>query len=118
MRYITTANGAPLFDAAYSASGNVDLTSAWTVRTGAEFGVSSNVALAVDFGYASIDHRGLLAKEDYDTFALAGTVTWMPVSGLIFKTSVAYEKIDAESPAVIISDEEAWGIEGRLQRNF
>ena len=118
VRYITTANGASLFDAVYSASGHIDLTKAWTVRTGAEIGVSSNVALAVDFGYANIDHGGLLAKEDYDTWAVAGTFSWKPTLGLTVKSSIAYEEIDADNNAVIISDEKSWGIEGRLQRDF
>ena len=118
VRYITTGNSAEIYNSAYSASGNLDLTKAWAARTSAKVRVALDVALAVDFAYASIDHRGLLDKEDYDTWALAGTFEWKPVSGLTFKTSVAYEEIDADSSAVVISDEDSWGIEGRIERSF
>ena len=119
VKYLTTGNGAIIYDAAENASNTgIDLTKAWAFRTGLEISLSSNVALAGDIGYASIDHQGVLRLEDYDTWAVAGTIQWEPISGLRFRTTAAFEEIDADSGASIVGDEESWGIEGRIQRSF
>jgi hypothetical protein len=116
--YSTTGNGAGIFDAVVNAAGNLTLTESWAIQAGLTADVSPTISVGIDGTYADVDHGGLLATEDYDTWVVAGTVHWKPVSGLTISGEVAYESIDADNNAVFIADEDVWGAMMRINRTF
>ncbi len=122
--YSTTGNGALIFDAVYSAppgggdATGIDLTETWAIQAALGADVSSNVSVSLDGAYASVDHNGTLRGEDYDTWIVAGTVHWKPVSGLTVSGEVAYESVDADGGAHYIVDDDIWGAMMRINRTF
>jgi hypothetical protein len=126
--YATTGNGAPLFDATVNVAGTgLDLTEAWGIHAALGADVSSNVSVALNGSYAQVDHggatgAGFTGDLDYDTWVVAGTVHWKPVSGLTISGEVAYEAVDWDSSATasfpVLSDQDIWGAMMRINRTF
>ncbi len=116
--YSTTGNGAIIFDAVYNINGSLDLTEVWAVQASLSGDISPTVSASLDGGYANVDHNGTLRGEDYDTWIVAGTVHWKPVSGLTVSGEVAYENIDADNGAFYVADDDVWGAMMRINRTF
>jgi hypothetical protein len=116
--YGTTGNGAIIYDAAYTASGGLDLTEFWDIKAGIGADISPTVGISFDGAYASVDHGGTLRGEDYNTWIVAGTVHWRPVSGLTISGELAYENIDADNSAHYVVDDDVWGAMMRINRTF
>ena len=116
--YATTGNGAIIVDASYNAGGSYKLTRAWAIKAGLTADASSTVSFSLDGTYADVDHRGNLNGEDYNTWIVAGTVHWRPVSGLTISGEIAYENVDPDSSANYIVDDDVWGAMMRINRVF
>jgi len=122
--YSTTGNGAILFDSVYTSATPIDdgngiaLTEVWAIQASLTGDISPTLSASLDGTYANVDHNGSLRNEDYDTWVIAGTVHWKPVSGLTVSGEVAYENIDADSGSSFVVDDDVWGAMMRLNRNF
>ena len=122
--YSTTGNGAILFDSVYTSpapisDGNgIALTETWAIQASLTGDISPTMSASLDGTYASVDHNGSLRNEDYDTWTIAGTVHWKPVSGLTVSGEVAYENVDADSGSSFVVDDDVWGAMMRINRTF
>lgn len=73
---------------------------------------SSDVSFAVTGAYSDIDNDTL---EDFQTYAVAGTLAWTPVSGLVIGAEAIYTSNEFDGPS---ADVDAWEGLFRVQRSF
>lgn len=73
---------------------------------------SSEVSLAITGGYGDIDND---TAEDFDAYAVYGTLAWTPVSGLVFGAEVGYTSVDFDGAT---QDVDSWEGLLRVQRSF
>ncbi len=118
VRYVTTGNDALLFDAVENVAGTgISLTEAWAAKAGLGADITSTISASLDGAYADIDHNGMAAGIDYDTWIVAGTVHWKPVSGLTISGELAYEDVNYDAGAGV-DDFDVWGAMMRINRSF
>ncbi|HMB46801.1 MAG TPA: porin, partial [Afifellaceae bacterium] len=128
--YSTTGNSSQVADAIINATlTDIELTRAWAVQAGLSADVTPTVSIGLDGTYAQVDHRGFAnvissGFGDFDTWVVAATVHWKPVSGLTISAEVAYENVDYEDELSSIGDygpypdDDVWGAMMRINRTF
>lgn len=86
-------------DAVYDINNNdLELTTAWALGAGFEFGINSMLDWEVDGYYADVDHGpsiGVLG--DYSAWAVRTSLAYRPVSGLELRAGVGYTAYDVDA---------------------
>lgn len=92
---VGAAYGAATFADGIVNGTNLELTTAYALGAGFDFGVTSNVDLELDAYYASIDQFG--ANNDGSIWAVRGSVAYVPVAGLQLRAGVGYTDYDLDA---------------------
>jgi hypothetical protein len=104
-----------VYDAYLDASGDLELSNAWSLSGGFEFDLTKTVGVNVMAGY--LDYRNdAFADGDFKNYDLQGNLTWSPVSGLLMGVEVDYRYVDTSSP--LYEDGSVWAGDFRVQRTF
>ncbi|MEW5422012.1 porin [Amorphus sp. 3PC139-8] len=117
--YASSSVSVPLFagDASFNpVSGDLDLSTAWSVSGGLGFSFTPTVGAAIQAGYLSYED-GYYDVNDFQNIDVQGNITWTPVSGLLIGTEVDYRYVDADSGSGV-DDGSIWGAAFRVQRTF
>ncbi|MEW5422011.1 porin [Amorphus sp. 3PC139-8] len=109
-------NGGGVYDAALDASGDLELSSAWSVSGGFGFDFTPTVGANIQAGYLDYQNDASFGG-DFKNYDLQGNITWTPVKGLLFGVETDYKYIDNESVAGL-DDGSVWSAEFRAQRTF
>jgi len=120
VRYITPPQDVG-FDAYAVAPFNTELTEAWAVSGGVTIEAGQDVDFIVDAYYADLDHAGAIATWDYNQWAIAGTLQWTGISGLVIGADLGYVDVNPDLGAVGINngvDYSSWQGRIRFQRSF
>lgn len=112
----TTFPTGSFVDAVLDASGDLELSSAWSVSGGFGFNFTPSVGAAIQAGYLDYQNDAASAL-DFKNYDLQGNVTWTPVSGLLIGVEVDYRYLDAK-PASGVDDDSYWVGAFRVQRTF
>ncbi|MEM6383803.1 MAG: porin [Pseudomonadota bacterium] len=100
------------YDALIDGAGNLQLTEAFALGAGFEFGLNAMTDLELDAYYADVDHFGLGGLGDYQVFGIRGSVAYRPVSGLELRAGVGYTSFDVANGLDPFIDD---GITGRFR---
>ena len=87
-------------DFAIDGDGDVDTTTAWTVRAGLSAGFTDRLTANLDGSYTEIDPGGDDCDDDdrrLTIWAIVGNVVWSPASGLTMGPEVAYNHVEADN---------------------
>jgi len=120
VRYITPPQDVG-FDAYAVAVGNTELTEAWAISGGVTIEAGPDVDLIVDAYYADLDHAGAIPTWDYNQWAVAGTLQWTGISGLVIGADIGYVDVNPDLGALGINggvDYSSWQGRIRFQRTF
>lgn len=93
-----------------------DLSEAWNVRAGLNATLTETVSSSLDGSYTSYDQEGT-GTTDFDVWAVAGNVRWVPVAGLTFGAELAYRNYEFQEARRTFDDDQ-WGGMVRVQRDF
>ena len=104
-----------VYDAYLDASGDLDLSTAWSLSGGFEFDLTKTVGINVMAGYLDYQNDAW-ADGDFKNYDLQGNLTWSPVSGLLMGVEVDYRYVDSSSP--LYDDGSVWAGDFRVQRTF
>lgn len=95
--------------------GDVDddgsLNTAWNVRAGLNADFTDTIGASIDASYTSVEEADV---DDYEWWAVAGTLYYTPVSGLLIGAEVAYNHMDHSD----FEEDDIWGVMLRVQRTF
>jgi hypothetical protein len=114
----------PRADYINGAGTSINLTTAWMLGAGFEYGITEMLDLEVDAFYADIDHDAVgLAGPDGNVWSVRGSLEYRPVAGLQIRAGVSYQSFDynslgasAATPADLPDDEFAARL--RITRSF
>jgi hypothetical protein len=118
--------GMPLIDYTPSTTpNNIELTTAWVVGAGFEYGITEMLDLEVDGFYGAVDHDEAflgagVADADYDVYSIRGSLAYRPVAGLEIRAGVDYIALDGASntaavPGIIGVNQDDDEFAGRLR---
>ena len=103
------------YDAVLDASGDLELSEAWTVSGGFGFAVSPSLTLALAGGYLDYSNDANPVN-DFKNYDAQGQIVWSPVEGLIMGPAVEYRYVDADDS--VYEDGSIWTGLFRVQRTF
>ena len=112
----TTFPTGSFVDAVLDTSGDLELSTAWSVSGGFGFNFTPSVGAAIQAGYLDYQNDAASAL-DFKNYDLQGNITWTPVSGLLMGVEVDYRYLDAK-PASGVDDDSFWVGAFRVQRTF
>ncbi|MFK7791729.1 MAG: porin [Devosiaceae bacterium] len=128
---IATAAGGvamPLIDMTPNLAGTgVNLTTAWVIGAGFEYGITSMLDLEVDGFYGQVDHNetglGIAGLDlDFNTYSVRGSLAYRPVAGLEIRGGVDYVAIDGPSTGAAAiapnTDDDMFAARLRITRSF
>lgn len=102
-----------------TATSTLDLTTAYVIAAGFNFGLSNELVLHVDGAYADVDQLGTIF--DSSTFTMGGAITYAPVNNLSIAAGFAYSVMDSEFMNSTFSggvDDDEWAGRFRVTRSF
>jgi hypothetical protein len=126
----TIASFGPAFDAVVinPATGDMDLTKAWSITGGFEHHWMPNVRTSLYGAYGALQYTtaasnvisgGLGGSADWDFWQVGSRTVWSPVANLDLSVDVMYNNLDtAFATAGLIEDKNWWSGIFRVQRNF
>jgi len=97
-------------------NGDVDTTTAWTVRAGLSAGFTDRLTANLDGSYTDIDAESDV--NDLQLWAVAANVVWTPHPGLSMGPEVEYNHFEPGDDTANSSDQDVWGVMWRIQRDF
>ncbi|MEM1288869.1 MAG: porin [Pseudomonadota bacterium] len=88
--------GTPFFDALIDASGDVKLTTTYSLGAGVEIGLTPQLDWELDAYYSHVDHDTDIAAIDADAsvFAVRTSLAYTPINNLEFRAGVGYTTFD------------------------
>jgi hypothetical protein len=94
--------------------GDGETNEAWMVRAGLRAEFTPTLSAYLDGSYTDVD--SVADAGDYQFWAVAATLVWEPVSGLIMGPEVAYNDLDFDEDTG--DDVDLWKVMFRIQRDF
>ncbi|MEP2707352.1 MAG: porin [Roseibium sp.] len=111
MSYIgasSTERGGTVVD--FNAAGSK--SKGWSLSSGIYYQATSTIGLALDGSYMDVDNA--VGTNDFNKWAIDGSVAWTPVSGLSIGADVGYSSTDVKSASN--TDDLRFGV--RMERSF
>ena len=117
-------------DAMYTTSGDVQLTTAWSVGASYEHNWNTKWKTSAYGGYTKVDYNDTAtayfsaftagANPDFATWQVGSRTAWAPVNNLEVGLDVMYTKLQSANSGVTTTsqDQSAWVANMRIQRNF
>ena len=117
-------------DAMYTTSGDVQLTTAWSVGASYEHNWNTKWKTSAYGGYTKVDYNDTAtayfstftagANPDFATWQVGSRTAWAPVNNLEVGLDVMYTKLQSANSGVTTTsqDQSAWVTNLRIQRNF
>ncbi|MBI5911347.1 MAG: porin [Betaproteobacteria bacterium] len=119
-----------LSDGVYGATGDVQLTSAWSVGAAFEHNWNPKWKTSIYGGYTEVDYNDAAtalfaaftagANPDFSIWQVGTRTAWAPVPNLEVGVDVIYSKLNSAFSGVAATsmDQDAWAAQLRIQRNF
>ena len=117
-------------DAMYTTTGDVQLTTAWSVGGSYEHNWNTKWKTSAYGGYTKVDYNDTAtgyfstitpgANPDFATWQVGSRTAWAPVNNLEVGLDVMYTKLQSANSGVTTTsqDQSAWVTNLRIQRNF
>jgi hypothetical protein len=90
-----------------------DTNQAFSVRGGLSADITPTLTAYVDGSWTTVDTDS--GAGDYDFWAIAADLQWVPVSGLLMGPEIAYTSLEPDAGG---DSTDEWGIMWRIQRDF